>query len=363
MTDERDRSLAPFTTLGVGGPARRLVEAATTDDLVAAIREADAAAEPLLVLGAGSNVVVPDAGFPGTVVRVATSQVRVDDDSSCGGVSVTVDAGYPWDDLVARCVGEGWVGVEALSGIPGTTGATPVQNVGAYGQEVAATIARVRTFDRRAGEVRSFAASDCAFGYRTSRFRRDPRYVVLDVTFQLPHGDLSAPVAYAELAATVGIAVGERVPLADVREAVLRLRRGKGMVLDPADPDTRSVGSFFVNPVVPSTVADTLPAAAPRWPNVDGSVKLSAAWLIERAGVAKGSGGERARVSSKHCLALTNPGDATAADVLRLAESIRDAVAAAFGVSLEPEPVILDPDSSWAARAYLVPFTRGAEQP
>ncbi|WP_172216120.1 UDP-N-acetylmuramate dehydrogenase [Nocardioides sp. zg-DK7169] len=334
--------LRDHTTLRVGGPAARWVRARTEDQAVAAVAAADERGEPVLVLGGGSNLVVADAGFPGTVVELAMDEITVegdDDGPACGGVSVTAGAGAGWDDLVALACERGWVGLEALSGIPGTVGATPVQNVGAYGQEVAQTIARVRTWDRVERRVRSFAAADCGFGYRTSRFKADPqRHVVLSVTFQLRTGDLSAPVAYAELARTLGVGSGERAPLGDVRTAVLGLRRGKGMVLDAEDHDTWSAGSFFTNPVLP---ADRVPEGAPAWPAGDGLVKTSAAWLIEHAGFTKGHGGPAASLSTKHTLALTNRGGATAADVLALAREVRDGVEARFGIRLVNEPVLV----------------------
>jgi UDP-N-acetylmuramate dehydrogenase len=245
-------------------------------------------------------------------------------------------------------VATGWSGVEALSGIPGATGATPVQNVGAYGQEVADTVATVRTWDREDARVRTFAASDCAFSYRHSRFKAErfrggPRYVVLEVTFQLRIADLSAPVRYTELARALGVEVGERAPLADVRAAVLRLRGGKGMVLDSADPDTWSAGSFFTNPILDRASAEALPADAPRWPAGDGLVKISAAWLIEHAGFGKGFGlPGPASLSTKHSLAVTNRGTASAGDVLALARRVRDGVRERFGVELVPEPVLVN---------------------
>ena len=333
--------LADLTTLRLGGPARTLVEATTSDELVAAVRAADEAAEPLLLVAGGSNLVVADEGFDGTVVRIATSGVTVEQDA-CSGATVTVAAGEVWDDLVARAVEHGWVGIEALSGIPGSVGATPVQNVGAYGQEVAETIASVRCWDRAEKAVRTIAAADCGFGYRTSRFKRDPgRYVVLEVTFQFRLGDLGAPVRYAELARTLDVEPDARAPLARVRETVLGLRRGKGMVLDPADHDTWSAGSFFTNPVLSAADVARLPEAAPRWELPDGSFKTSAAWLIERAGFAKGHGNERASLSTKHTLALTNRGSATTADLLALAAEVQAGVLATFGVWLENEPVLV----------------------
>ncbi|KQV71497.1 UDP-N-acetylenolpyruvoylglucosamine reductase [Nocardioides sp. Root122] len=342
--------LSAHTSLRLGGAARQWVRATTDDELVAAVGDADAAGEPVLVLGGGSNLVVADEGFAGTVVEVATRGISADvDDSgdpSCSGATVTVAAGESWDDLVATAVERGWIGVEALSGIPGSVGATPIQNVGAYGQDVSQTIARVRVWDRVLRGVRTFAAADCHFGYRTSRFKADPgRHVVLDVTFQLRQGVLGAPVAYAELARTLGVAEGGRAPLGDVREAVLGLRRAKGMVLDADDHDTWSAGSFFTNPFLTPEQAAGLPGDAPRWEQPDGTVKSSAAWLIEHAGFGRGytsaAAGERVGLSTKHTLALTNRGGATTAELLALAREVRDGVEAAFGVRLVNEPVTL----------------------
>jgi UDP-N-acetylmuramate dehydrogenase len=335
--------LADHTTLRLGGPASAWVVARTVEELTDAVATADAAGQDVLVLGGGSNLVVADAGFAGTVVEVATRGVRPDVEDagpSCGGVLVTVAAGESWDALVATAVERGWVGVEALSGIPGSVGAVPIQNVGAYGQDVSQTIAQVRVWDRALRGFRTFAAAECRFGYRTSRFKADPgRHVVVEVTFQFRVGTLSAPVAYAELARTLGVRVGERAPLADVRAAVLELRRGKGMVLDPADPDTWSAGSFFTNPVVdPARV----PEGAPAYPQPDGTVKTSAAWLIERAGFTKGHPGRGpVTLSTKHTLALTNRGGASTEDLLALAREVRDGVEARFGIRLENEPVLV----------------------
>ena len=331
--------LAQHTTLRLGGPARAWVRATSESELVAAVSDIDG---PVLVLGGGSNLVVADDGFEGTVVEVATRGVRADvegEDPACGGVLVTVAAGEDWDAFVAQAVERGWVGVEALAGIPGRVGATPIQNVGAYGQEVAQTIAQVRVWDRVLRGVRTFANADCGFGYRTSRFKADPgRHVVLDVTFQLRQGSLGSPVGYAELARTLGVEPGGRAPLAEVREAVLGLRRSKGMVLDPTDHDTWSAGSFFTNPVVAAT---EVPDGAPAWPLADGSVKTSAAWLIERAGFAKGYARGPVALSSKHPLALTNRGGATTEQLLALAREVRDGVAAAHGIGLVHEPVLV----------------------
>ncbi len=333
--------LAQHTTLRLGGPAAHYVEATTEDELVDAVRNADAVGEPLLLVAGGSNLVVADEGFPGTVLKIATTGVDVDQDA-CSGATVKVAAGESWDRFVARAVDEGWVGIEALSGIPGSVGATPVQNVGAYGQEVAETIASVRCWDRREGALRTIAAADCGFGYRTSRFKQDPgRFVVLTVTFQLRLGDLGAPVRYAELARTLGVQPGERPPMTEVRETVLGLRRGKGMVLDADDHDTWSAGSFFTNPFLTSEQAARLPDDAPRWEQPDGRVKTSAAWLIERSGFGKGYGNGRVGLSTKHTLALTNRGDASTADLVALAREIRAGVEERFGVRLENEPVMV----------------------
>jgi UDP-N-acetylmuramate dehydrogenase len=334
--------LRDHTTLRLGGPAKEWVRATTEADLVDAVRAADEVGEPVLVLAGGSNVVVADAGFDGTVVEVATTGVRADhddDDPTCGGVLVTVAAGEPWDAFVVRAVESRWVGVEALSGIPGSVGATPIQNVGAYGQDVSQTLASVRVWDRTLKGVRTFSAADCGLGYRTSRFKADPgRHVVLEATYQFRQGDLGAPVGYAELARTLGVELGTRAPSADVRRGVLELRRGKGMVLDPDDHDTWNAGSFFTNPVLP---AERVPEGAPAWPQPDGQVKTSAAWLIEHAGYAKGYGAGAARLSTKHTLALTNRGGATTEDLLGLAREIRDGVEQRLGVRLVNEPVLV----------------------
>ena len=275
MPEQSPVLLRDHTTLRLGGPAARWVRATTEAEVVEAVSAADDRGEPVLVLGGGSNLVVSDAGFPGTVVEVATTGVRpdVEDGVSCGGVMVAVAAGEDWDALVARAVQRGWIGIEALSGIPGAVGATPIQNVGAYGQDVSQTIASVRVWDRTLRGVRTFAAADCHFGYRHSRFKDDPgRHVVLEVTFQLAQGELSAPVRYAELARTLGVEQGQRAPLAEVRAAVLGLRSGKGMVLDDADPDTWSAGSFFTNPFLTPEQGATLTDNSPRTPMLEGSL-------------------------------------------------------------------------------------------
>lgn len=352
------RTLADLTTLRVGGPAARYVETSTEAELVEAVRTADDAGEPLLVVGGGSNLLVTDAGFEGVVVRDTRSGIEVPDHSACAGVTYTVPAGTPWDHVVEHAVTHRLVGLEALSGIPGSTGATPVQNVGAYGQEVAQTISTVRVWDRGRSRVRTLPLVDLRFGYRSSLLKRSmrttdpddprapwsptPRYVVLDVTFQLRQGTLTRAVEYPELARALGVAVGERAPITDVRSAVLELRARKGMVLDAADHDTWSAGSFFTNPLLDAQAAAALPADAPRYAAGDGLTKTSAAWLIEHAGFTKGFGGPGpAALSSKHTLALTNRGGARAEDVLALAREVRDGVRAAFGVELEAEPVLV----------------------
>lgn len=304
------------------------------------------------MLSGGSNLLIADDGFAGTVVKVETRGIRVESGDRCGGVLVTVSAGEDWDAFVTRAVAEGWSGIEALSGIPGLVGSTPIQNVGAYGQEVSQTIVRVRVWDRVDQCVRTFANADCAFTYRHSRFKGTDRHVVLEVTFQFERADLCRPIAYAALAGGLGVELGARVPLAQAREAVLAQRRQRGMVLDPDDHDTWSCGSFFTNPIlsqaefaqverrVRSQVGSDVEIA--QWPEPGGGVKLSAAWLIERAGFGKGHGlPGPAALSTKHTLALTNRGSATAADVVHLARSIRDGVREAFGVTLVNEPVLV----------------------
>jgi UDP-N-acetylmuramate dehydrogenase len=354
MREEQGIAMSGLTTMRVGGPAQRLVTATTTDDLVDAIREVDDADEPLLVVAGGSNLVVSDQGFAGSVVLVATSGVLVESADS-GAVMVRVAAGEVWDDVVAQAVAQGWSGIEALSGIPGRAGATPIQNVGAYGQEVSQTICSVRVWDRREQQVRTFANPDCQFTYRHSLFKAEPRYVVLDVVFQLQVTPLSGPVDRGDLARALGVGQGERVPLADAREAVLAQRRRRGMVLDGADHDTWSCGSFFTNPIMSTGSFAALQervqarlgshggtAQPPRFGAPDGQVKTSAAWLIDKAGFAKGYRMPGpAALSTKHCLAVTNRGSATAADVVSLAREIRDGVHDTFAVSLVNEPVLV----------------------
>lgn len=353
MQEAHDVALATITTMHVGGPAHRLVTAESIDDIVDAVREVDDADEPLLVVSGGSNLVISDDGFAGTVVRIASQGITLESGDACGGAMVRVAAGENWDDFVARACAEGWSGVEALSGIPGLAGATPVQNVGAYGQEVAQTIAEVRTYDRHTQQIRTFANAACNFTYRHSVFKATDRFVVLDVLFQLKIADLSSPVAYADLAAGLGVEQGQRVPLGDAREAVLAQRRKRGMVLDPADHDTWSCGSFFTNPILsPARFAELEKRAAerlgvdgptpPRFDAADGMVKTSAAWLIDKGGFGKGYGMPGpAALSTKHTLAVTNRGGATASDIANLARTVREGVRDAFGVELVNEPVFV----------------------
>jgi UDP-N-acetylmuramate dehydrogenase len=346
--------LSSLTTSAVGGPAGQYVEARTEAEIIDAVRGADAAGEQVLIISGGSNLLISDDGFPGTVIRIASEGFIVNAEDSCGGVAVVVQAGHNWDQLVDHAVHHAWSGIEALSGIPGSTGATPVQNVGAYGADVSQTIAAVRTWDRERNAVQTFTNSELKFGYRDSILKQttvngSPRYVVLTVEFQLPLGRMSAPIRYAELARSLGVETGQRAYANDVRREVLRLRASKGMVLDPADRDTFSTGSFFTNPVVPEDVAGSLPETAPRYPaGRDGMVKLSAAWLIDHAGFGKGFGlepdsvsGGRASLSTKHTLAITNRGPARAEDMVAVAREVRAGVEGKFGIRLHPEPLLI----------------------
>jgi UDP-N-acetylmuramate dehydrogenase len=333
--------LADLTTLRLGGPASRVAIASSTGELVDLVRTADAAGEPVLLVGGGSNLVVADEGWDGLVVLIRCAEVRVTED---GSANVIAGAGAIWDDLVARSVEQGWSGLAAMSGIPGSVGATPVQNVGAYGSEVADVLTGLSVLDRHTGEVETWDPQRCGFGFRTSAFKHTDRFVVLTVGFELAKSPAAPPVRYLEVARRLGIEPGSTAPSAEVRDVVLELRRSKGMVLDPADHDTWSVGSFFVNPfVAPAEV----PEGCPHWV-VDDRVKLSAAWLIENAGYGRGYGLDRGRrnvaVSTKHTLALTNRGDGTTAELLDLAREIRDGVEARFGIRLRPEAHLIGVD-------------------
>ncbi|HVZ75072.1 MAG TPA: UDP-N-acetylmuramate dehydrogenase [Polyangia bacterium] len=343
-----DVPLAPLTTLELGGRARHLVEATDDATFIDAVRWADARGVPVFVLGGGSNVVVGDAGFDGLVIRVATRGFQFDD-GGAGETLVTAAAGEPWDALVAETVARGLAGLECLSGIPGLAGATPIQNVGAYGQEVAETIRGVRVFDRHSAALETLAPDACAFAYRDSAFRRAPeRWLVLGVTFAL-RTDGAPTLRYRELAdALAGTAT-----LAQTRDTVIALRRRKSMVLDASDPNRRSVGSFFTNPIVDAAVADALASRAvaeglvsrpddvPRWPAGPGHTKLSAGWLIERAGISKGLRRGPVGVSSAHALALVHHGGGTTAALISLAREVRAAVQSRFGITLTPEPIFV----------------------
>ena len=324
------RSLAELTTLRVGGTPSSLKVATTQAQIIDAV---SASGPEVLILGGGSNLLVSD-DFAGEVIKIET-QGFTNDESACAGAWVTVEAGHNWDDFVSAAVANGWTGIEGLAGIPGTVGATPIQNVGAYGQSVSETIAQVRAWNRKTSEVEVLFAADCEFGYRTSIFKANPdTWVILSVTFQLPLGTMSAPISYDELAKKLDVNLGDRVPTTDLQRAVLQLRAGKGMVLDSSDHDTWSVGSFFMNPRVTQA-----PEGAPNWPEASGSVKVSAAWLIEQAGFGKGfTLNGRAALSGKHTLAISNQGDATSADILELAQHLRNGVYEKFAIELKPEP-------------------------
>lgn len=365
-------TFADLTTTRVGGPIADYREVGTEAEFIDAVREADDAERPLLVIGGGSNLLASDEAFDGVVVRDMRTGIEADTHSGCNGALIQLPAGQPWDHFVAEAVYSGWMGVEALSGIPGSVGAVPIQNVGAYGQEVSETLASARVWDRAEARTRLFPLKDLQFSYRDSVLKRTlrdaeagggrvwgptGRYVVLQVDFQMRFASLSSPIRYAELARTLGVQVGDRVDSRAVRDAVLDLRRGKGMVLDAADHDTWSTGSFFTNPIVAAADVADLPTDAPRYPVVDhtviaqidgnpavvpGLVKTSAAWLIDHAGFSKGHGlPGAAALSTKHVLALTNRGGATASDIRALADEVVAGVEEKWGITLVPEPVIL----------------------
>jgi UDP-N-acetylmuramate dehydrogenase len=327
--------LHKYTSLRVGGPAKNIVNVATEAEIIAAIEAAGDS--PVLVIGGGSNVLISDSGFEGTVIRIANNQAESEVDA-CSGATLTIGAGEDWDQFVATTIARGFAGLETLSGIPGTVGAAPIQNIGAYGHEVSEFITRVRTYDRHTKAIKTFTNAECEFEYRNSHFKRHPgRYIVLSVQFQIRSGETSTPITYAELAKKLGIAVGEKAPVVDTRKAVLELRAAKGMLLNPDDKDSWSAGSFFTNPIVSTEIASALPEGAPKWPTADGRVKTSAAWLIEHSGIDKGHAHGGARVSTKHVLALTNSGDATAEELIQLAREVRASVQEKFGITLEPE--------------------------
>ncbi|MEE3849811.1 UDP-N-acetylmuramate dehydrogenase [Gordonia sp. LSe1-13] len=347
----QDTLLSSVTTLRLGGPARAFERCLDTDHLIGAVTDLDRQRHRCLLVGGGSNLVVADEGFDGTAVLIESSEVTFGTEN--GRSYVTADAGVDWDGLVAATVDAGFGGLECLSGIPGAAGATPVQNVGAYGVEVADLLRDVDLLDRRSGERRRVTPSALELGYRTSNLKHRDDHVVLAVSFWLNEKRVSRPIRYGELAATLGLEPGAQSDAAEVREQVLALRRGKGMVLDADDHDTWSAGSFFTNPVL--TADEAVPVlrrirdqvgsdiTVPTYPAGDG-VKLSAGWLIERAGFRRGypSPGAPVRLSTKHTLALTNRGDATTDELLDLARDVRDGVRAAFGVDLHPEPVLVN---------------------
>ena len=327
--------LSKYTSLRVGGPAQKIVQVSTEAEIIAAIEEAGDS--PVLIIGGGTNLLISDKGFAGTVIRISNNSVQSEIDA-CSGATLTIGAGQDWDAFVQTTIDRGYAGLETLSGIPGTVGAAPIQNIGAYGHEVSEFITRVRTYDRHLKEVRTFTNSQCEFTYRNSYFKAHPgRYVVLDVQFQIRIGEMSDPITYLELAKKLGIDPGDKATVQQTREAVLELRASKGMLLSQDDHDSWSAGSFFTNPIISQQAADALPNAAPKWPLNDGRVKISAAWLIENSGIHKGDELGGARVSTKHVLALTNSGNATAADIAELARRARNQVKEAFGITLEAE--------------------------
>jgi UDP-N-acetylmuramate dehydrogenase len=327
--------LSKYTSLRVGGPATKIVQVSTEAQIIAAIEEAGDT--PILIMGGGTNVLIADKGFEGTVIRISNNSVQSEVDA-CSGATLTIGAGEDWDSFVQTTINSGFAGLETLSGIPGTVGAAPIQNIGAYGHEGSEFITRVRTYDRQLKEIYTFTNSQCEFTYRNSYFKAHPgRYVVLEVQFQLRIGEFSDPITYLELSKKLGIEPGDKASVIATRAAVLELRASKGMLLSPDDRDSWSAGSFFTNPIISQQAADALPDAAPKWPLNDGRVKISAAWLIENAGMHKGDEVGGARISTKHVLALTNSGHATAADIAELARRARDQVREVFGITLEAE--------------------------
>lgn len=381
MKKTTNAPLAPLTTLHVGGPAMTLIETQTTEELIEAVRQADEASESLLVLGSGSNVLIADEGFSGTVVlprQAHIEQLGEEGADAAHKALVRCEAGVRWDDAVAFCVGHGLSGIEALSGIPGLMGSATMQDIGAYGQEMGDALVSAELLDRASGEVRVWSRKELGMGYRTSMLRRSlegtdggagtwfptPRWVVLAVTLGLsPCG--TSEVAHAQLANALGVELGTRIEAARIRAAVLEVRGAKAMLQDAGpgadagangcgcascgsaapDYDRWSSGSFFMNPVLSEARASRLPADAPRYPAPDGHVKTSAAWLIEHAGFAKGfgvhDGDSKATLSSKHCLALTNRGHASAEDLMELARTVRCGVFDKFGILLQPETVLV----------------------
>jgi len=327
--------LSQYTSLRVGGPATKIVQVSTEAQIIAAIEEAGDT--PILIMGGGTNVLIADKGFDGTVIRISNNSVQSEVDA-CSGATLTIGAGEDWDLFVQTTINSGFAGLETLSGIPGTVGAAPIQNIGAYGHEVSEFITRVRTYDRQEKAIKTFTNSQCEFSYRNSHFKAHPgRYVILEVQFQIRIGEESDPITYLELSRKLGVQLGDKAPVAATRAAVLELRASKGMLLSADDHDSWSAGSFFTNPIISQQEADALPDAAPKWPLINGRVKISAAWLIENSGMHKGDEVGGARISTKHVLALTNAGDATASDIAELAKRARDLVKEKFGITLVAE--------------------------
>jgi len=327
--------LSKYTSFRVGGPATKIVQVSTEAEIIAAIEEAGDS--PILIMGGGTNVLIADKGFDGTVIRISNNSVQAEVDA-CSGATLTIGAGEDWDTFVQTTIDRGFAGLETLSGIPGTVGAAPIQNIGAYGHEVSEFITRVRTYDRQEKVLKTFTNSECEFSYRNSYFKAHPgRYVVIEVQFQIRRGEFSDPITYVELSKKLGIEPGEKASVIATRAAVLELRASKGMLLKNDDHDSWSAGSFFTNPIISQQAADQLPNAAPKWPLIDGRVKVSAAWLIENAGIHKGDELGGARISTKHVLALSNSGNATAADIAELAKRARNQVKEVFGITLEAE--------------------------
>jgi UDP-N-acetylmuramate dehydrogenase len=326
--------LSKYTSLRVGGPAKKIIHVSTEAEIISAIQDSEGS--PVLIMGGGTNVLIADSGFDGTVIHISNDSIQSEVDA-CSGATLTIGAGQNWDEFVKTTIDRGLAGLETLSGIPGTVGAAPIQNIGAYGHEVSEFITRVRTYDREEKLVKTFTNSQCEFSYRSSHFKEHPgRYVILDVAFQIRQGEMSDPITYVELSKKLGIEPGEKTSVTEVRSAVLELRASKGMLIGE-DPDSWSAGSFFTNPIISQQAADSLPNATPKWPLNDGRVKISAAWLIENSGIHKGDAVGGARISTKHVLALTNSGSATASDIAALAKKARDQVKEKFGITLIAE--------------------------
>ena len=327
--------LSKHTSLRVGGPANKLVKVSTEQEIIAALEEA--ADQPVLIIGSGSNLLISDTGFPGTVILIGSNPEKgvTAEVDACSGATLSISAGEDWDQFVKTTIDRGWAGLETLSGIPGTVGAAPIQNIGAYGHEVSEFITRVRTYDRQNKAIKTFTNDECQFTYRDSIFKKNPgKYVVLEVQFNLRRGEMTAPITYEELAKELGISIGEKADVIKTREAVLKIRSRKGMLLNDQDCDTYSAGSFFTNPIV---AEHQIPEGAPKYPQGNGTFKTSAAWLIEHSGIEKGMRLNGAAISKKHVLAITNADGAKAEDIAALAIQVRDAVKMKFGIELVPE--------------------------